>query len=157
MKREIYLILIACLSCSMAWSQTRQVTGQVTSESNREALAGVSVTLKGTSTISVTDAQGHYSIAVPQNGNAVLVFSSIGFSTVEASVTGRSTVNVELGNSAAALDVVVIGYQTVRRRDLTGSVSSVNARQLKDIPVNSAAEALAGRLAGVQVTGTEGT
>jgi outer membrane receptor for ferrienterochelin and colicin len=54
-------------------------------------------------------------------------------------------------------DVVVIGYQTVKRKDLTGSVSSVNAKQLKDIPLNSAAQALAGRLAGVQVTGSEGS
>ena len=87
----------------------------------------------------------------------MLVFSFVGYAAQEIAVGSKTTVNATLSSTEATMDVVVIGYQTVRRRDVTGSVSSVNARQLKDIPVNSAAEALAGRLAGVQVTGTEGT
>jgi TonB-linked SusC/RagA family outer membrane protein len=141
----------------MAWAQTRQVTGQVVKQGSNQQLQGVTVTEKGTNTITTTNEEGHYSVPVSGN-NAVLTFSFVGHTPQEIPVGNRSTLNVTLQEETSTLnDVVVIGYQTVRRRDLTGSVSSVNARQLKDIPINSAAQALAGRLAGVQVTGTEGT
>ena len=155
MKRKIYLSLVACLLSLLAFSQ-KQVSGRVTSDSSGQGLGRVTVTVKGTSNVTVTNDQGAYSLSVPSN-NAVLVFSFVGYTPQEVTVGNRSNINVTLSSNSTTLDVVVIGYQTVRRRDLTGSVSSVNARQLKDIPVNSAAEALAGRLAGVQITGTEGT
>ncbi len=155
MKRKIYLTLLASFCCVLAWSQ-KVVTGQVTSDSTGQGLAGVTVTVRGTNTATSTNNDGRYTITVPSN-NAVLVYSFIGYTPREATVGNRSSIDMVLTSNAATMDVVVIGYQTVRRRDLTGSVSSVNARQLKDIPVNSAAEALAGRLAGVQITGTEGT
>ena len=155
MKRKIYLSLLAGLCCTLAWSQ-KVVTGQVSSDSTGQAVAGVTVTVRGTNTVTSTNNNGRYSITVPSN-NSILVFSSVGFTPQEINVGNRTSINVTLSSSSTTMDVVVIGYQTIRRRDLTGSVSSVNARQLKDIPVNSAAEALAGRLAGVQITGTEGT
>lgn len=157
MKGKISLLLLLCFCASIVWAQTRQVSGRVVSDSAQTGLPGVNIAVKGTTTGTVTGANGAFSIAIPNRNNVTLVFSSVGYNAQEVSVGGRSTLNVTLASSSAALDAVVIGYQTVRRRDLTGSVSSVNARQLKDIPVNSAAEALAGRLAGVQVTGTEGT
>jgi TonB-linked SusC/RagA family outer membrane protein len=155
MKRKIYLSLLACSLSILAWSQ-KQVSGRVTTDSTGEGLSGVYVTLKGSNTVATTDNNGRYTITVPSN-SAVLVFSFVGYTPQEIPVGNRSNINIVMASSAAAMDVVVIGYQTVRRRDLTGSVSSINSRQLKDIPVNSAAEALAGRLAGVQITGTEGT
>ena len=157
MKREICLMMLACMLSFCAWSQTRQVTGRVVSDSTGQGLSGVNVTVKGTDVVSSTNAEGRFSIAVPETGNVTLAFSSVGFTPQEISLGNRSSLNVTMATASGTLDVVVIGYQTVRRRDLTGSVSSVGARQLKDVPLNSAAEALAGRLAGVQVTGTEGS
>jgi len=95
---------------------------------------------------------------VPARNNLVLVFSSVGFKTQEVNTGTNAEVDVSLVEESTTLnDVVVVGYASVRRRDLTGSVSSVNARQLKDVPLSSAAEAITGRLAGVQVTTAEGS
>ena len=156
MKRQIYLTLIACLFCALAWSQARQVTGRVVSDSSLP-LSGVNVNVKGTNTTVATNSDGRFTITVPNN-NAVLLFSSVGYTAQNVSVGNKTTVNVTLaGTSNSLSDVVVIGYQTVRRRDLLASVSSVSAKDLKDIPINSAAEALNGRLAGVTATTSEGS
>ncbi len=137
-------------------AQSRQVTGVVTSGENNQPLAGVTVTVKGTTNSVSTNEQGRFSINV--SGNApVLVFTNIGFAPFESAVAGRAIVDVQLQSQITSLDdVVVVGYSTIRRKDVTGSVSSVNAKQLKDIPLSSAAEALQGRLAGVQAISTEG-
>jgi TonB-linked SusC/RagA family outer membrane protein len=156
MRTGIFLLL-TCLSSHQLFAQNRQITGTVTSAENSQALQGVTVTEKDTRNSVVTDTRGQYSIRVGNNA-AALVFSSASFITYEANINGRTVIDAQLQSEVKALeDVVVVGYQTLRRRDLTGSVSSVNAKQLKDIPINSAAQALAGRLAGVQVTGTEGS
>ena len=157
MKGKFFFSLFFCLCFSLAWSQTRQVAGRVVSDSSREGLSGVNVTLKGTRTTAATNGEGRFSIAVPERG-ATLVFSSIGYNNQEVAVGTRSSIDITLATSAGNTlnDVVVVGYQTVRRRDLTGSVSSVSARQIKDVPLSSAAEAIQGRLAGVQVTSSEG-
>ena len=157
MKVRFALSLLLCFFAGIAWSQTRQVTGRVLSDSAATALTGVTVTLKGTGTSTATNSDGRYSISVPQNGGT-LVFSFVGYNAQEVSIGNRSTIDVTLATSAGNTlsDVVVVGYQTVRRRDLTGSVSSVNARQIKDVPLSSAAEVLQGRLAGVQVIASEG-
>lgn len=157
MKQKAFLSFLLMLLCSLAWSQTRQVTGRVTSDSAREAISGATVAVKGASTITTTNNEGRYSITIPDRNNVTLVFSYVGHGTQEISVGDRSTIDVNLASSTASLsDVVVVGYTTVRRRDLTGSVSSVSSRQIKDVPLASAAEVLQGRLAGVQVTSSEG-
>jgi len=157
MKRKFYLSLLACLSFAFAWSQTRQVTGRVLSDSAR-ALSGVNVTVKGSTSGTSTDNEGRYSISIPDRNNVVLVFSSVGFAAQEVVVGDRSTINQTLFSTSAALqDVVVIGYQTVRSRDVLASVSSISAKDLKDVPINNAAEALNGRLAGVTATSSEGS
>jgi TonB-dependent starch-binding outer membrane protein SusC len=156
MKHTAFLLLLLITHC-LVWAQSRQVTGRILNATG-EALAGVTVSLKGTTTSTSTNNAGEFTLTVPNRDNLVLVFSSVGFQAQEINVGTRASVDVVMIEESTTLsDVVVIGYQTVRRRDLTGSVSSVNASQLKDIPINSAAEALAGRLAGVQITGTEGT
>lgn len=157
MKRKIYLSLLACMFCAIAWSQTRQVTGRVTSDSTNQGISGVSVTVKGGAGGTSTNESGAYTINIPDRNNVVLVFSAIGYTTREIEVGSRNSVSLELITSSGTMDVVVIGYQTVRRRDLLASVSSVSARDLKDIPINSAAEALNGRLAGVTATTSEGS
>lgn len=132
-----------------------EVRGKVTS--GGLPLEGVSVAVKGASAGTVTDKDGNYHISVASS-KVTLVFSSIGYATRQESVNGKSTLDVSLTVEAKEGDeVVVIGYQTVRRKDVLASVSSVGARELKDIPVNSAAEMLNGRLAGVTATTAEGS
>src|SRR5215213_68697 len=157
MKSKIYLTLLACLCSAFAWSQTRQVTGRVVSDSS-QPLSGINVNIKGTATTTATNSEGRYSITIPDRNNVVLTFSSIGFAAQDVNVGTRNVIDVTLSSSSAALtDVVVIGYQTVRRRDVLASVSSISAKDLKDIPLTSAAEALNGRLAGVTATTSEGS
>ena len=147
------------LLCGTAFAQTRQITGLVTDNDTKEAVLGASVGVKGTSQGTQTDVEGRYKLTLPGNGPVVLTFSFIGYKTIQVNVpASQSVVNVKLESNATQLnEIVAVGFATVRRRDLTGSVSSVTAKQLKDIPIASAAEALAGRLAGVQVTQSEGS
>jgi TonB-dependent starch-binding outer membrane protein SusC len=157
MKRSIYLSLLACLFSAFAWGQTRQVTGRVVSDSS-QPLSGVNVNVKGTSTTVATDNEGHFSINIPNKDNVVLLFSSVGYTPQSVNVGTRSVVDLTLTSAATSLsDVVVIGYQTVRRKDVLASVSSIGAKDLKDVPLTSAAEALNGRLAGVTATASEGS
>ncbi|HUC80767.1 MAG TPA: TonB-dependent receptor [Flavisolibacter sp.] len=157
MKVKLSLSLLLCFFVGLAWGQTRQVTGRVVSDSAATAMAGVNVTIKGTTQGTITSANGDYSISIPDRNNVVLVFSSIGFSAQEVSVGDKRTINVTLASSSAAMDVVIIGYQAVQRRDVLASVSSIGAKDLKDVPLTSAAEALNGRLAGVTASTSEGS
>ncbi|MCA8829678.1 SusC/RagA family TonB-linked outer membrane protein [Hymenobacter pini] len=156
MKRKLLLLApLLAVAVAPAWAQQRRVQGVVKSDKG-EALPGVTVVVKGTNTGATTDGEGRFSLAVPDN--ATLRFSYIGFLPYEVAVGSKTDLTVALKEDSKTLDdVVIIGYQAVQRRDVTGSVSSVNAQQIKDIPVNSAAEALTGRLAGVQLTSSEGT
>lgn len=157
MKKQV-LLAGALLSVAVtAQAQTaRRVTGVVRSAKGEE-LPGVTVVVKGTTNGATTDPEGKFTLSVTE-ANPTLRFSYIGFEPQDVELGSRSDLTVTMQEDAKLLsDVVVIGYQEVERKDVTGSVSSVNARQIKDIPVNSAAEALTGRLAGVQLTSAEGT
>lgn len=157
MKRKFYFLTILLFSFLTSMSQQKTVTGNVTRETSGEALPGVTVTVKGTRNSTATNAAGNFRITVPNN-NAVLVFTSIGFKRKEVPVGNNTNISVTIAEEASSLnDVVVVGYQSMRRKDLLASVSSVNAKDLKDIPINSAAEALNGRLAGVIATTAEGS
>ena len=155
------LVLLSALGSSpQAWAQTatRRVSGTVRASDSGEGLPGVTVLVKGSSNGASTGADGGYELMVPATGSVTLSFSFVGYTSKEVAVGSEGKVDVKLAVDSKQLDdVVVIGYQAVQRRDVTGSVSSVSAQQLKDVPVNSAAEALSGRLAGVQVTSSEGT
>ncbi|MCB8995345.1 MAG: TonB-dependent receptor [Bacteroidales bacterium] len=133
------------------------VTGKITDE-NGAPLPGVGILIEGTTTGSISDLQGMYTINVNNIQKDVLVFSFVGMEKIQVPLNGRDKVDVQMKAEAESLDeIVVIGYGTMKKRDLTGSVSSVNAQQLKDIPVTSAAQAITGRLAGVQITTSEGS
>lgn len=139
------------------FAQGRTVSGVVTSAENQQPVSGVSVILQGTKQGTTTDAQGRFKINVTGN-NAVLIFTSASFLEKEVAVGDKSGLSVALSTDVKAIDdVVVIGYQTIRRKDVLASVSSVSARDLRDIPINSAAEALNGRLAGVTASTAEGS
>lgn len=125
------------------------VTGNVTDETGAP-LPGASVIVKGTTNGTQTDFDGNYTITAAED--ATLVFSYIGYSTQEVSVNGLTTINVIMAEDAAALDeVVVTGYSTQTRGDITGSVASVDLEEATKAPIVNAAEALQGRVAGVTV------
>jgi TonB-linked SusC/RagA family outer membrane protein len=136
--------------------QQNSVTGKVT-DTMKSPLPGVTVAVKGKAQGTVTDANGNFSITNVQP-DAVLVFSFVGMRTQEITVAGKTRLEVVLEDETIGLgEVVAIGYGSVKKRDLIGSVSSVNSEMLKDVPVTSAADAITGRMAGVQVTRTEGS
>ena len=146
------VLLLASGFVTQILAQNKTITGTVTSSENKQPVEGAIISVKGTKNATTTDAQGNYKINVDSKATT-LVFSNASFITYEINIGNQTTINAELIAEIKALDdVVVVGYSSVRRKDLTGSVSSINSKQLKDFPLSSAAEALQGRLAGVQVT-----
>ena len=135
----------------------RPVTGKITAQEDGTPLIGVSVVLKGTTTGTATDANGEFALIVPDEGG-VLVLSYVGYVTQEVAIGSQTRVSVALAPSSQSLEqVVVIGYGTVKKSDITGSVVSVSAADLKAVPTTSFDQALQGRAAGVQVTQASGT
>jgi TonB-linked SusC/RagA family outer membrane protein len=153
----VFLIFFALLGASLSANPPGlvAVSGVVTDEAN-EPLIGVTVMVKGTATGTVTDFNGTYSINTP-GPNDTLQFSYTGFAPVSVAVNGRSEIDVMMVADAETLsEVVVVGYGTVKKSDLTGSVSSVKAEELTAFPVGGAEQALQGRAAGVQITTNNG-
>ncbi len=149
--------LLAVLPISFVFAQSRQVVGNVISSETNKPVVGASITIKGSSLSTLTDNVGAFKIGVNEKAT-VLIVSSIGFQELTVSIVGKSSLNITLSPDVKTQEeVVVIGYQSIRRRNLLASVSSVGAKDLKDIPINSAAEALNGRLAGVTATTAEGS
>lgn len=157
MRKSISIVgTFLLLMCStVAFSQTVAVTGTVTDLSD-EALIGVNVSVKGTTIGAITDIDGKYTIQqVP--ANATLSFSYVGFLSQDISVNNRSTINVQLREDAQGLEeVVVVGYGTQKKVNLTGSVSSLSSNDILDRPVATTSEALAGLTAGLSVVTTSG-
>lgn len=140
-----FLLVGAFLSFGLAKGQT--VTGTVSDQSG--PLPGANVLVKGTTNGTQTDFDGNYTLDNVQ-GNATLVFSYIGYKTLEVPVSGRTTVDVNMQEDASELDeVVLIGYGTQRRSDLTGAVGSVNEEKLRERPATSLNQALSGKVSGV--------
>ncbi len=152
-----YFFLLMLLMCSTTlFAQTRQIKGKVTDE-NDAPLFGVSVVVAGSKQGTQTDANGNFKLDAPGTGKVSLVFSFTSYKRVTVVSDGTSEVQVKLEKDVTALeDVVVVGYGTSKRKDLTGTVSSIGGPELSKIPVSSAAEAITGRLPGVQVTTTDG-
>ena len=140
-----------------AYAQSLTVTGKVIDSEGYEVIGG-SVTIKGAAGVgTVTDVNGNYSLKVNDASKDVLVFSYVGMTSQEVKVDGRSVIDVTLKADAVMLEeVVAIGYATVKSKDLTGSVASVNSKELSKVPTSDITQALAGRMAGVQVMQSEG-
>lgn len=156
MNKLLLPFFMLLLICSSAWAQTRKITGKVTDGTG--PLIGVSIKLKGTTTATTTDRNGSYNLSIPSAGNAVLVLTYIGFVTKEVTVGTRSEVNATLEDDTKGLnEVVVIGYGTAKKGDLTGAVGVVKGEDLAKVPVANVAEALIGKVAGLQVVATEGS
>lgn len=134
--------------------QTKKISGTVIDETN-SPMIGVTVRVKGGQVGTTTDLDGKFSLNVPEG--AVVVFSYIGYKDYTLNVGSQSSYSIKMVSENEALDeVVVIGYQTVRRKDLTGSVASVKGKDIASMPVANVAQALQGKLPGVNVTSQDG-
>lgn len=149
--------VIALVMCApLAFAAPKTVTGTVLDGEGLEVIGGL-VEVKGTKTKVVTDLNGVYTIEVANPRKAVLVFSYLGCETKEEPVNGRTKVDVVLQPNVQSLDeVVIIGYAAVKRKELTGSVSSVKGSDMMKTPGGDATQALAGRMSGVQIVQTDG-
>ena len=148
-----YLLLLFVMPTELI-AQSITISGTVT-DSNKEAVIGANVLLKGTSTGTITDVEGKYQLTVPENGT--LVFSSVGYTSQEIAVNKRRIINVTLSDDIMLIDeVVVVGYGTVRKSDLTGSVGKVTTSELNQLSTTDIGQAIAGRVAGVDVTSNSG-
>lgn len=145
------LLFGAMLLSNISYAQQRTVKGTVTTGDDLLGLPGVNILIKGTTTGSVTDIDGNYSISIPDAGG-VLVFSMIGFEKQEAKVGTRSLIDITLLEDISSLDeVVVIGYGTVKKSDLTGSVSVLKKEDFNQGAIATPEQLIAGKMAGVQV------
>ncbi len=148
-KQKIILLLLGVFSLSVTFAQDKTVKGKVT-DVNGEPLIGVSVTAKGLSSATQTNLDGDYSITCP--ANAMLVFSYIGFNTLELAVAEKSVLNATLTASSKSLEqVVVIGYGSQRKRDLTGSITSVKGSDIEKSPNSNPISSLQGKVAGLTI------
>lgn len=156
MGRWMFVLCLVLMNLTLH-AQNISVRGVVTDGNTNESLPGVNIIIKGTQTGIMTDMDGNYSITV-NSPDAILMFSSVGYVAEEVAIAGRSVIDVILIPDIEAIDeVVVIGYGTVKRKDLTGSIATMSGEDLERIPIANAAEAIKGRLPGVNVLTTDGS
>lgn len=154
---KFILLVLFLLSSLGAYAQSVTVTGKVVDSDGYEVI-GANVVIKGSTGVgTITDIDGNYKLQVSDASKAVLVFTYIGMDAQEVAVNGRTRIDVTLKANGIMLDeVVAVGYGTARRKDLTGSVVSVKSDELLKVPTSDITQALAGRVAGVQVMQSEG-
>jgi TonB-dependent starch-binding outer membrane protein SusC len=152
--RRIALVMLGMvLSLGVLFAQERTITGKVSAE-GEGPVPGVNVTVQGTTIGQITDLNGSYSIKVPGPAS-VLVFSSIGYTTQQTTVGAKTVIDIVMVSDVKALqEVVVTGYTAQRRKDLTGSIATVEPAKLTAVPTANVATALQGRVAGVTTTGS---
>ncbi len=147
----IVAFFLLLLSGGMLQAQSQRLVSGVVTDADGQAIVGATVRLQGTGSGTVTDLDGTFSLQVPE-AEAVLVISYIGYRTEEIAVGNRSSLDIQLTEDRTNLDeVVVIGYGTTTRRDVTGSISSVTSEEIERLPVPGIESALQGRAAGVVV------
>jgi TonB-linked SusC/RagA family outer membrane protein len=152
--RSVLLISLLQLTIFSFAQNNFPVTGKVTDNTGKP-LEGVTVQVKGTTTTAVTKADGSFSINAP-SGKSVLVFSSVGFSSQEVPIDNKGQLSLSLSTADNSMDqVVVIGYGTVKRRDVTGSVAGIGQQEIRSRPVDNAVQAMQGKVAGVDISSNE--
>lgn len=155
MTKKLLLLVIFFLP-TLLIAQNRTVSGKVSGDDDNLGIPGASVLVQGTSKGVATDANGNFSLEL-QAGETVLIISSIGYKTQTIALGERTSINVVLESDAVSLEeVVVIGYGTVRKSDLTGSVSSIRGKELNTVPAINPMQSLQGKIAGVQVASSSG-
>ena len=150
-KRNIgWAICLMLTMASLSGFSQQNVAGKVTSSEDGQGIPGVSIAVKGTSKGTTTDATGNYKISVPVN--SIVSFSAVGFISQDVSVGKRSEVNLSMTTDIQSLnEVVVVGYGTQKKSQLTGAISSVTAKQITEMPITNLGQAIQGRIAGVDV------
>ncbi|MEP6711661.1 MAG: TonB-dependent receptor [Ferruginibacter sp.] len=156
MRKNRPLFVVLCtLFFNMAYAQTKTVTGTVTDTKSGVVLSGVTVTVKNSDLSTVTNSDGKFSFQVPTKASS-LIFSNIGYGNAEAKI-GNGPIAIKLSTSVSELtEVIVVGYGTKIKRDVTGSISKVGAKELNNTPVTSFESAIQGRAAGVFVSQQNG-
>lgn len=148
------LVFILFFSVNSFSQNNFKVTGKVTDDAGKP-VSGASVIVKGKGIGTTTGTDGGFELSTP-SGKSVLVVSSVGFTDQEIDINNRSVINVTLATGVSNLeDVVVIGYGTIKKKDVTGSVSGINQKDIRSRPVNNALQAMQGKIAGVDITSNE--
>ncbi len=149
--RKLSLLSLFCVFSFALFAQTKTVTGIVKSSDDGQPLIGVTVMVKGTTSGSITDLDGKYSVVL-KNKDAILVFSMIGMKTTEISVGNQTVINLDMASNVQTLEqVVVTGYMTQKKVDLTGAVSVAKMQDVKDIPTGNPMRSLQGHIPGLYV------
>jgi TonB-linked SusC/RagA family outer membrane protein len=154
MRKSILLLTGILLLSLHLLAQSRQITGKVTDESGNP-VPNASVMVKGTQTGTVTDSDGNYGLSVQANAKT-LVISSVGQTETEINIGNRTKIDVNMKPTGDLSEVVVVGYQTVKKSEVTGSVSKVSGEEIAQKPIGSFTQLIQGKAPGVQVTGQSG-
>ena len=154
MRKILLMMLPLFFIGTIVWAQNRPLTGTVKNSENGAAIVGASVVIKGTTKGTVTNVDGKFTLDVPTKGtNNVLVISSVGFTSTEIKLTNQTSINATLTSDSKQLeDAVVIGYGSVKKKDLTGAVGTVSAKEITRGNPSNATQALQGQVPGVLVT-----
>lgn len=138
-------------------AQTRQLTGSIVDASNNEPLIGANILVQGSSSGTVTDFDGKFELDIPNDGNTILNISYTGYKSMEVAVGNQTTMNLTMEPDFAALEeVVVVGYGTQKKRDVTGSISTLGEEKIGSLPVASGVQAMQGQVAGVDIQSAGG-
>lgn len=157
MKKFLVFFTLLFAASYLVMGQTVQISGTVTSAEDGLVVPGVTVTVKGTTVGAITDVNGRFSISAPANAQT-LVFSYVGMKRLEVDIAGRSVVNVTMESDILAMDeVVVLGYSTRTKNELTGSTVQLSGEQLRTVPVVTVDQTLQGKVAGVTISSSSGT
>jgi TonB-dependent starch-binding outer membrane protein SusC len=155
-RKQCFLFTLLCMFTGAAFAQ-KSISGKVTDAADGNPLPGVSVTVPGTSTGVTTDATGSFKITVPDAGKT-LTFSFIGYQPQTITIGEETSINVKLSTTSKGLnEVVVVGYGVQTRRDVTGTISSIKGSDIKNLPVSDAAQAIQGRVTGVDIVRSDGS
>ncbi|HMQ00491.1 MAG TPA: SusC/RagA family TonB-linked outer membrane protein, partial [Cyclobacteriaceae bacterium] len=156
MKKHLLTCCLVCFSF-LASAQERVITGKVSSSEDGSPLPGVNVIVKGTSIGVISDTDGNFRIGVTQTREGILVFSFIGFTSQEINIGNRTSINVTMMPDIKQLsEVVVVGYGTQLKQDLTGNIAKIGGDAIQNIPVTTMEQAIQGRAAGVLITSQNG-
>lgn len=155
MRKFVAILLCAILAVTQVTAQNKTIKGRVT-EDGKKPLSNASIIVKGTTVASKTNEEGYYSITIPANGK-VLKFSSLNFEDQEVNIGSKSEINVILVNTVSDLQqVIVTGYGTTKKATNTGSIATVKAAEIENLPFSSVDKALQGKVAGLQSVAASG-
>ena len=152
MKNYLLACLLVLLAGTVVFAQERTISGRVTEATSDEGIPGVNILIQGTTSGTVTDIDGNYQVAVP-SGETVLLFSYVGYKTQAITVGNQTTLNVALESDVTALsEIVVTGYGTQEKREITSAVASVKSEDFNQGNVNNPAQLIQGKVAGLSIT-----